>query len=113
MRVGAERIEIPEAGKVADDYGSPAPRPHQPAEAVASRCCSARCALAFPLLGCVAAGAHATLGRSDPADGAVLAHRARRLVLVFNEPVSPLVLRLVGSDGKSVPLTDVTAARRR
>jgi copper transport protein len=64
----------------------------------------------FLALGCLAAAAHATLVRSDPTDGAVLATAPPEVVLVFNEPVSPLVLRIVGSDGESVPLEGVTAA---
>jgi copper transport protein len=64
----------------------------------------------FLALGCVAASAHATLVRSDPADGAVLATAPEHVVLVFNEPVSPLVLRLVGGNGEAVALDDVTAA---
>jgi copper transport protein len=48
--------------------------------------------------------AHAALMQAEPADGAVLATPPARLLLTFNEPVVPLVLRLVGSDGTSVPL---------
>ena len=65
----------------------------------------------FLAFGCVAASAHATLVRSEPADGAVLAAAPDGLVLVFNEPVSPLVLRLVGADGESVPLDDVAVSQ--
>ena len=43
--------------------------------------------------------AHATLISSDPADGAVVATAPTQLTLTFNEPVSALVVRLVGSDG--------------
>ena len=56
------------------------------------------------LLGCVAAEAHATLIGSDPGDGAILDEAPTRLVLTFNEPVSPLALRLVASDGTITPL---------
>jgi copper transport protein len=45
------------------------------------------------------ARAHATLVASDPADGAVVAAPPARFTLSFNEPVSPLVLRLVRPDG--------------
>jgi copper transport protein len=46
--------------------------------------------------------AHASLLRAEPADGAVVATAPARLRLFFNEPVSPLVFRLVGPDGTSV-----------
>ena len=54
---------------------------------------------------CVAASisparAHATLLSSDPADGAMIAAAPPQFSLVFNEPVSALVLRLVGPDGR-------------
>jgi copper transport protein len=52
-----------------------------------------------------AALAHATLVSSDPADGAVLATAPSRLVLTFNEPVSPLVLRLVDDQGAATTLS--------
>jgi copper transport protein len=42
---------------------------------------------------------------SDPADGAVLAAKPSHLVLNFNEPVSPLVLRLIDDDGRSITLS--------
>ncbi|MER8633695.1 copper resistance CopC/CopD family protein [Mesorhizobium opportunistum] len=50
--------------------------------------------------------AHAALIKTDPADGAVLAHAPARFSLTFSEPVSPLVLTLVKRDGTPVPLTD-------
>jgi len=46
--------------------------------------------------------AHATLIATDPADGAVLTTAPERLTLTFNEPVTPLVLRLVAPDGARV-----------
>jgi copper transport protein len=55
------------------------------------------------------ARAHAALMSSDPADGAVLLAAPSAITLTFNEPVSPLVLRLVGTGGHSLELTDVTA----
>jgi copper transport protein len=54
-----------------------------------------------------AAHAHATLIAADPADGAVLARAPPVLRLTFDEPVSPLTLRLVGADGQAVVLTAV------
>lgn len=54
------------------------------------------------------AQAHATLVSSEPAEGAVLAAPPARAVLTFNEPVSPLVLRLVAPAGASTTL-DATA----
>ncbi len=56
-----------------------------------------------------AANAHAAPIRSEPADRAVVAQSPATVTLTFNEPVSPLVLRLVGDGGHSVELTDVTA----
>jgi copper transport protein len=46
--------------------------------------------------------AHASLVGSDPADGMVLADAPKVLKLDFNEPVSPLVLRLIGPDGQAL-----------
>ncbi|HEX5779539.1 MAG TPA: copper resistance protein CopC [Xanthobacteraceae bacterium] len=43
--------------------------------------------------------AHAVLVASEPADGAILAAPPARLTLTFNEPVAPLVLRLIRPDG--------------
>jgi copper transport protein len=53
------------------------------------------------------ARAHASLVRMDPADGAVLPQPPAVLTLTFNEPVSPLVVRLIGPDGKAIALRDV------
>lgn len=47
------------------------------------------------------ARAHATLVSSEPADGAVIPAPPSRLTLTFNEPVSPLALRLVAPDSSS------------
>ncbi len=44
--------------------------------------------------------AHASLIRAEPADGAMLAQAPATLRLTFNEPVSPLVMRLVGPSGE-------------
>jgi copper transport protein len=70
------------------------------------------------LLGTIAYGpnpalAHASLIESDPADGTVLSDPPQHLTLRFNEPVAPLVLRLVSADGTSLTLdryrlTDMT-----
>ena len=48
--------------------------------------------------------AHAALVASDPADGAVLAKAPAELSLTFDEPVSPLILKLVEPDGSMVSL---------
>jgi copper transport protein len=45
---------------------------------------------------------HASLVRSEPADGAMVAQPPAALTLTFNEPVSPLVIRLIGPDGATV-----------
>jgi copper transport protein len=47
---------------------------------------------------------------SEPIDRAVVAQPPATIKLIFNEPVSPLVLRLVGPGGATVDLTDVAAA---
>lgn len=46
-----------------------------------------------------AAFAHASLLRAEPADGAVVAEAPTVLRFTFNEPVSPLVFRLIAPDG--------------
>jgi copper transport protein len=46
------------------------------------------------------AWSHASLLRAEPADGAMLADPPATLKLTFNEPVSPLVLRLTGPGGE-------------
>jgi copper transport protein len=51
-----------------------------------------------------AAFAHASLIAAEPADGATLSAPPARLRLDFNEPVSPLVLRLIAPDGSSTAL---------
>jgi copper transport protein len=47
-----------------------------------------------------AAFAHASLVRTEPIDGATLAEAPKVLTLTFNEPVSPLVIRLIGPGGE-------------
>jgi copper transport protein len=53
--------------------------------------------------------AHASLIRSEPTDRAVVAQAPSTLVLTFNEPVSPLVVRLVRPTGEATELKDVVA----
>ena len=53
-----------------------------------------------------AAWAHASLVSSQPADGELLTVAPQSFTLTFNEPVSPLVLRLVRPDASSLPLPD-------
>ncbi len=48
--------------------------------------------------------AHAQLRASDPVEGAVIAEPPAMVVLRFNEPVAPLVLRLIGPDGAATDL---------
>jgi copper transport protein len=43
--------------------------------------------------------AHASLVRAEPADGALVAEAPAVLRLTFNEPVTPLVMRLIAPDG--------------
>ena len=56
-----------------------------------------------------AAHAHASLIRSEPADRSVVARPPPQLTLTFNEPVSPVVLRLVWPNGDVVELKDIKA----
>jgi copper transport protein len=56
------------------------------------------------------AAAHATLVKSDPVDGTVVASSPVGFSLTFSEPVSPLVLTLVQPDGSSLPLTSSHSA---
>jgi copper transport protein len=65
------------------------------------------------LLWCVGANAHATLVRSDPADGAMLDAAPARVVLTFNEAVSPLVLRLVAANGTGTEIDRFTVEAER
>jgi copper transport protein len=55
------------------------------------------------------ARAHAALVRAAPADGAVLPAAPPALTLTFNEPVSPLLIRLIGPDGEPIATPAVTA----
>ena len=54
------------------------------------------------------AHAHASLVRAEPADGAVVPQAPPVLKLIFNEPVSPLVVRLIAPSGAAIAL-DATA----
>lgn len=56
-------------------------------------------ALILALLAPGLAFAHAALVDAQPADGGVVPTAPDRFMLEFNEPVSPLVLRLIGADG--------------
>jgi copper transport protein len=47
------------------------------------------------------ARAHAQLLSTEPAENAVLSTAPKTLTLRFNEPVSPLTLKLIGPDGRS------------
>src|SRR4249919_2011609 len=71
-------------------------------------CAAVIVSLALLIAGASPAIAHATLVSSSPADGAVLASSPSEFTLTFNEPVAPLVLKLVNPDGK----TDVLQASR-
>jgi copper transport protein len=55
------------------------------------------------------ASAHASLVKAEPADGAVIALAPAELRLRFNEPVSPLVMRLIGPSGEPIALGAVVA----
>jgi copper transport protein len=70
-------------------------------------------ALVIALLGALthspAALGHASLIRSEPADRVTLSRSPASLTLAFNEPVSPLVLHLVESGGRTLELTNLVA----
>jgi copper transport protein len=66
-------------------------------------------ALLTALLCSPKASAHASLVKAEPADGAVLLRAPAALVLTFNEPISPLVMRLVGPDGAPIALGKIDA----
>ena len=53
------------------------------------------------------ASGHAALVRAVPWDGAVVREAPSALTLTFNEPISPLIIRLIGPDGKPIALRDV------
>src|SRR6476659_512777 len=53
--------------------------------------------------------AHASLVKASPADGAVVPVAPAVLSLTFNEPISPLVIRLIGPDGASIEPDAVVA----
>jgi copper transport protein len=54
-----------------------------------------------------AAFGHASLVSTEPADGAIVAAAPETVTLVFNEPVSPLVLRLFDPSGHGAVLSDI------
>ena len=68
----------------------------------AVRIVTAIVALISVLVQAPCAFAHASLIRAEPADGAVVAEPPVELRLTFNEPVSPLVMRLIGPAGEVV-----------
>src|SRR5581483_398044 len=68
-------------------------------------------ALVAVLLGALASApaafSHASLLSTDPPEGAVLAAPPERVILVFNEPVSPLRLQLISGGGPPTVLTNI------
>jgi copper transport protein len=66
-------------------------------------------ALLIPLAYAPGAFAHASLLQAQPADGSVLPSAPTALTLTFNEPVAPLVMRLIGPGGDAVALARVAA----
>lgn len=59
------------------------------------------CSVVVALATAGQAFAHAALVSASPSDGAVVATAPAELTLSFSEPVSPLVLKLIGPDGAS------------
>ena len=66
-------------------------------------------ALLISLMHASDAWAHASLVKSEPADGAILAAPPSALTLTFNEPVTPLVMRVVGPTGVTFAPRSVVA----
>ena len=58
------------------------------------------------------AAAHASLLSTLPADGVTVPNAPKTFTLEFNEPVSPLVMRLVRPNGQISTLTDITAQNK-
>jgi copper transport protein len=90
--------------------------PEQPPQAharaarrAAARCVACLVALIVSLAPAPPAFAHASLVRSEPADGAVVAQPPASLKLTFNEPVSALVMRIIGPDGEIIAPANVAA----
>ena len=81
--------------------------------APAGRALACVAALLAALLGVVAsappARGHAALVKSTPADGAVVAVAPPALTLIFNEPVAPLLIRLIAPDGTTLAPTAIVA----
>jgi copper transport protein len=81
--------------------------------APAGRALACIAALIAALLGVVAsappARAHAALVKSTPADGAVVALAPPALTLIFNEPVAPLLIRLIAPDGATLAPSAIVA----
>lgn len=71
---------------------------------IAVRLLGLACLVAAFCLGSAAAFAHATLIATDPPDGATVATAPHAFVLEFNEPVSPVALRLIAPDGTTLTL---------
>ena len=65
------------------------------------RACFAALALALLLLAGQAAHAHAVLIESVPVDGAVVEQAPREVVLRFNEPVAPAMLRVLDAEDRN------------
>lgn len=51
--------------------------------------------------------AHASLIAAEPVEGTIVAAPPERLILIFNEPISPVVLRLIDPQGHATVLTNV------
>lgn len=63
------------------------------------------------LVGSNAAFAHAVLLGTQPSDGQRLDAAPREILLHFNEPVAPIILRVVDSQGATVPLAGPIVVR--
>lgn len=66
--------------------------------------------LAFNLIAAPQAFAHAVLLDSSPRNDALIQSMPKQLRLQFNEPVTPVVARLLGPDGEATDLKESTEA---
>jgi copper transport protein len=76
------------------------------------RVCAVVAAMAITLDPAQQAAAHASLLSTLPADGVTIPTAPKTFELEFNEPVSPLVMRLIRPNGQAAALTNVKAEDR-
>jgi copper transport protein len=84
--------------------------PCRPSSTVMMRLLAAIALLMLALLPAPSAFAHAVLIGTEPSPDAVLDRPPPRIVLTFNEPVSPVVLRVLDTAGVELPGVTFTAS---